>query len=46
MAFNSFVHTGKAVRSFLRYQLTACPFADERLQWVQPKRMDGSAAGK
>ncbi|MBT7069070.1 MAG: DEAD/DEAH box helicase, partial [Verrucomicrobia bacterium] len=31
MALNPVVYTEKIVRSFLRYQLTAYPFADERL---------------
>jgi ATP-dependent helicase YprA (DUF1998 family)/SOS-response transcriptional repressor LexA len=31
MALNPIVYTEKVVRSFLRYQLTAYPFADERL---------------
>ena len=31
MALNPIVYTEKIVRSFLRYQLTAYPFADERL---------------
>lgn len=31
MALNPIVFTEKVVRSFLRYQLTAFPFADERL---------------
>ena len=31
MALNPVVFTEKIVRSFLRYQLTAYPFADERL---------------
>lgn len=31
MALNPVVYTEKVVRSFLRYQLTAYPFADERL---------------
>ena len=31
MAMNPVVFTEKVVRSFLRYQLTAYPFADERL---------------
>lgn len=31
MALNPIVFTEKVVRSFLRYQLTAYPFADERL---------------
>src|SRR5688572_9952226 len=31
MALNPVVFTEKVVRSFLRYQLTAYPFADERL---------------
>jgi len=32
MALNPIVFTEKVVRSFLRYQLTAYPFADETLQ--------------
>lgn len=31
MSLNPIVFTEKIVRSFLRYQLTAYPFADERL---------------
>ena len=31
MALNPIVFTEKVVRSFLRYQLTAYPFSDERL---------------
>ena len=31
MALNPIVFTEKVVRSFLRYQLTAYPFADDRL---------------
>jgi len=31
MAFNPIVFTEKIVRSFLRYQLTAYPFADDKL---------------
>ena len=31
MALNPIVYTEKLIRSFLRYQLTAYPFADERL---------------
>jgi hypothetical protein len=31
MALNPIVYTERVVRSFLRYQLTAYPFADERL---------------
>ena len=31
MALNPIVFTEKVVRSFLRYQLTACPFPDEGL---------------
>jgi len=31
MALNPIVFTEKVVRSFLRFQLTAYPFADERL---------------
>ena len=31
MALNPIVFTEKVVRSFLRYQLTAYPFADENL---------------
>src|SRR5437867_3963289 len=31
MALNPIVFTEKVVRSFLRYQLTSYPFADERL---------------
>ena len=31
MALNPIVFTERVVRSFLRYQLTAYPFADERL---------------
>ncbi|MBN1615055.1 MAG: hypothetical protein JW950_11365 [Deltaproteobacteria bacterium] len=31
MALNPIVFTEKVARSFLRYQLTAYPFADERL---------------
>jgi hypothetical protein len=31
MALNPVVYTDKIVRSFLRYQLTAYPFADDRL---------------
>ena len=31
MALNPIVYTEKVIRSFLRYQLTAYPFADERL---------------
>ena len=31
MALNPIVYTEKVVRSFLRYQLTAYPFADKRL---------------
>jgi len=31
MALNPIVFTEKVVRSFLRYQLTAYPFADARL---------------
>jgi hypothetical protein len=31
MALNPIVFTEKVVRSFLRYQITAYPFADERL---------------
>ena len=31
MALNPIVFTEKVVRSFLRYQLTAYPFADEEL---------------
>ncbi len=32
MALDPIVYTEKIVRSFLRYQLTAYPFADERLR--------------
>ena len=32
MAWNPIVYTEKVIRSFLRYQLTAYPFADERLR--------------
>ena len=32
MALNPIVCTEKVIRSFLRYQLTAYPFADERLR--------------
>jgi hypothetical protein len=31
MALNPIVYTEHVIRSFLRYQLTAYPFADERL---------------
>ncbi|WP_434480150.1 hypothetical protein [Gemmatimonas sp.] len=31
MALNPIVFTERVVRSFLRYQLTAYPFADDRL---------------
>ena len=31
MALNPIAYTEKVVRSFLRYQLTAYPFADARL---------------
>lgn len=39
MALNPIVYTEKVIRSFLRYQLTAYPFADERAA-----RADASAA--
>lgn len=32
MALNPIVYTEKVIRSFLRYQMTAYPFADERLR--------------
>jgi len=32
MALNPIVCTEKVIRSFLRYQLTAYPFANERLR--------------
>ena len=35
MALNPIVFTEKVVRSFLRYQLTAYPFADARLTPVR-----------
>lgn len=38
MALNPIVFTEKVVRSFLRYQLTAYPFADERLH-AQMRRL-------
>ena len=38
MALNPIVFTEKVVRSFLRYQLTAYPFADERLH-TQMRRL-------
>lgn len=38
MALNPVVFTEKVVRSFLRYQLTAYPFADERLH-TQMRRL-------
>ena len=38
MALNPVVFTEKVVRSFLRYQLTAYPFADERLH-AQMRRL-------
>jgi len=38
MALNPIVYTEKIVRSFLRYQLTAYPFADERLH-AQMRRL-------
>jgi len=38
MALNPIVYTEKVVRSFLRYQLTAYPFADERLH-AQMRRL-------
>lgn len=38
MALNPIVYTEKVVRSFLRYQLTAYPFADERLR-AQMRRL-------
>jgi len=31
MAINPLAYTEKVIRSFLRYQLTTYPFADERL---------------
>ncbi|RLC28952.1 MAG: hypothetical protein DRH37_08540 [Deltaproteobacteria bacterium] len=42
MALNPIVFTEKVVRSFLRYQLTAYPFADEDLhtQMRQPLSLD------
>ena len=38
MALNPIVFTERVVRSFLRYQLTAYPFADERLH-AQMRRL-------
>ncbi len=38
MALNPIVFTEKVIRSFLRYQLTAYPFADERL-YAQMRRL-------
>lgn len=38
MALNPIVFTERVVRSFLRYQLTAYPFADERLH-TQMRRL-------
>lgn len=38
MALNPIAFTEKVVRSFLRYQLTAYPFADERLH-MQMRRL-------
>jgi len=38
MALNPIVYTEKVVRSFLRYQLTSYPFADERLH-AQMRRL-------
>jgi hypothetical protein len=38
MALNPIVFTEKVVRSFLRYQLTAYPFADARLH-AQMRRL-------
>src|SRR5690606_7059582 len=38
MALNPVVYTEKIVRSFLRYQLTAYPFADDRLH-TQMRRL-------
>lgn len=38
MAINPIVYTEKVVRSFLRYQLTSYPFADERLH-AQMRRL-------
>ena len=38
MALNSIAFTEKVVRSFLRYQLTAYSFADERLH-TQMRRL-------
>jgi hypothetical protein len=38
MAVNSIIFTERVVRSFLRYQLTAYPFADERLH-AQMRRL-------
>lgn len=36
MAINPLAYTEKVVRSFLRYQLTSHPFADERLKARRP----------
>ncbi len=38
MALNPIVYTERIVRSFLRYQLTTYPFADERLH-AQMRRL-------
>ena len=39
LALNPIVFTEKVVRSFLRYQLTAYPFADARLHAQVRKRL-------
>ena len=43
MALNPVVYTEKVVRSFLRYQLTAYPFADERLHQQLDAEISGAA---
>jgi len=42
MAINPIAFTEKVVRSFLRYQLTAYPFADENLHAQMRQRNMGT----
>ncbi len=44
MALSAIVFTEKVVRSFLRYQLTAYPFADARLRRLRAARSRTSQA--
>ena len=46
MVFGPIVYIEKVVRSLLDQRLPAYPFADERPQRFQRKRMGGSAAGQ